>query len=230
MRVLALLPLLFLGACVTKSAVADYEKFYASAPYTVVVLPPTNLSADAEAPRFFLSTITGPLVERGYYVIPVEIIADMMAAEGLADGGALQQVQPQKFREYFGADAVLYIDIKSWDTTYLVFASSVTVAMDYRLVHTDTGEVLWQESAAQTITSDSGGGGGGLGGLIAGLVNAAVTAAATDYVPMARQANVYGLQSLPPGPYSPEFEAEKARYLEAARRTRELEANRGESK
>ena len=216
MRSFAWFPVLLLGACASTDAVFDYERFYESAPYTVVVLPPTNLSVDAEAPRFFLSTITQPLVNRGYYVIPVEVVADMMAAEGLADGGALQQVRPQKFREHFGADAVLYIDIKSWDTSYVFLASSVTVAMDYRLVHTDTGETLWQESAQQTVTSDSGGG-SGLGGLIAGVINAAVTAAATDYVPLARQANLQGLRTLPPGPYHPRFEEERARNLKAAR-------------
>ena len=123
----------------------DYDElanYYAHEPLTIVVVPVMNNTTDAEAAHLFQSTIVKPLVDRGYYVIPVEIVADMMAAEGLADGGALQQVRPQKFREYFGADAILYIDIKIWDTSYLVLASSVTVAMDYRLVHAETGEVL----------------------------------------------------------------------------------------
>ena len=219
----AVLSLLALGACVSSPpAVKDYERFYESAPYTIVVLPPTNQSVDAEAPRFFLSTITEPLVNRGYYVIPVEAVADMMAAEGLAEGGALEQVRPQKFREYFGADAILYIEITKWDTSYIVLASSVTVAMNYRLVHTDTGDVLWEETAQHTVSSDSGSG-GGLGGLIAGMINAAVTATATEYVALARSANDRGLSSLPPGPYHKSFASAKARNLEKARRARETE-------
>jgi hypothetical protein len=217
MRVNAVLLALSLASCATNQSVGDYEKFYDRAPYTVVVLPPTNQSPDAEAPRFFLSTITQPLVNRGYYVIPVEAVAEMMAVEGLAEGGALRQVKPQKFREHFGADAVLYVDILTWDTSYLVLASSVTVAMNYRLVHTDSGEVLWSESAQHTVTSDSAGG-GGLGSLVGALINAAVTAASTDYVPLAREANIYGLRTLPAGPYNDQFEEEKKRNLEAQKR------------
>ncbi len=211
-----------LAACSTpRRAVRDYERFYASAPYTVVVLPPKNMSTDAEAPRFYLSTITRPLVDRGYYVIPVEASADMLAAEGLAEGGALEEVNPQKFRQYFGADAILYVTINQWDTSYAVIASSVTVGMDYRLVHTDSGDVLWQDSAVNTVKSHSSDKSGGLAGLLAGLivdsVSAAITAAGTEYVELARIANQRGLGTLPPGPYSERFEEAKKKNLEAWR-------------
>jgi hypothetical protein len=220
-RAPALLGLVFgLAACSTApDSVRDYRQFYESAPYTVVVLPAKNMSTDAEAPRYFLSTITRPLVDRGYYVIPVEVTAEMLAAEGLAEGGALEHVNPKKFREYFGADSVLYVTINQWDTTYVVFASSVTVAMHYRLVHTDSGEVLWEEHAAHQVSSQQSNKSGGLPGLIAGLISdsisAAVTAAGTEYVELARIANQRGLASLPPGPYNPSFEEAKKKNLEA---------------
>ena len=213
---------LSLAACGTSAhAVRDYERFYESAPYTVVVLPPKNASVDAEAPRLYLSTITAPLVSRGYYVIPVEATADMLAAEGLAEGGALDQVKPQRFREHFGADAVLYVTINQWDTSYAVIASSVTVGMDYKLVHTDSGDVLWKDSAVNTVKSHSSDKSGGLSGLLAGLiadsVSAAITAAGTEYVELARIANERGLGTLPPGPYSERFEEAKKKNLEAWR-------------
>jgi hypothetical protein len=211
--------LFLLPACKAPTAVKDYERFYASAPYTIVVLMPENSSVDAEAPRFFLSTITRPLVDRGYYVVPVEVVADMMAAEGLAEGGALREVNPKKFREYFGADAILYISIKEWSTSYIVLASSVTVSMDYRLVHTDSGDVLWEESARHVRSS--GNGGSGVVGLIGMLVEAIVTATTTSYVDLAREANLEGLKSLPPGPYHTEFARARQQHLarvQAARR------------
>ncbi len=219
-RAASVLVVLGLPACASSpQSVRDYQRFYESAPYTVVVLPATNTSTDAEAPRFYLSTITRPLVDRGYYVIPVEATAEMLAAEGLAEGGALEDVNPKKFREHFGADSVLYVTINQWDTSYVVFASSVTVAMHYRLVHTDSGEVLWEEHAAHTVRSQQSDKSGGLAGLIAGLivdsVSAAVTAAGTEYVELARTANQRGLASLPPGPYNPSFEEAKKKNLEA---------------
>ena len=150
---------------------------------------------------------------------PAVLATSIALLRALEEGGALQQVAPQKFREHFGADAVLYIEIKEWVTSYLVIASSVTVAMDYRLVHTDTGDVLWSESAKHTVSSDSGGG----GGILASMINAAITASFTEYVAIARVANQRGLESLPPGPYHAAFEETKQAHLEASRRARERE-------
>lgn len=214
---------MFLAGCSTP-AVKDYELFYAETPFTIVVPPVHNQTADAEAPRYFLASITKPLVDRGYYVIPVEPTAEILAAEGLGDGGAIEAVDPRKFKEYFGADAVLYVTLLSWDTVYMVLASSVTVAMDYKLVSASSGQLLWETQHQETVQS-GGGGGGGLGGLIAAAVNAAITAAATDYVPMAMQANLNACKTLPPGPYDAKFESEKQAYLAKASANRAKSAD-----
>jgi hypothetical protein len=215
----ATLAVLF-GACSgAPRPVADFEAFYRLAPYTVAVLPVANLSADADAPRYFVSTIGKPLIDRGYYVLPVQATAEILAAEGLTDGGQLLEVAPQRFAEYFGADAVLRTTLHSWDTAYAVLASSVTVSISYELLSTRTGEVLWRTDQQQTIQSGSGG--GGLVGLIASAVQAAAVAATTDYVPMARDVNLAATATLPPGPYHPDFEKRRQQNLEAARRERE---------
>ncbi|MGA1534449.1 MAG: GNA1162 family protein [Planctomycetota bacterium] len=203
------------SGCAAPPPVSDYQKFYSESPFTVVVPPVRNLTVDAEAPRYFISTVTKPLVDRGYYVIPVELTSEILAAEGIQDGGALINVPPSRYRKYFGADAVLLITLQSWDTTYLVFASSVTVAMEYKLVSTASEEILWEAAFSETITSDSGSGSGGhpLADLIVAAISAAATAAGTDYVPLARKANLRAFSTLPSGPYNPNFESEKAFYL-----------------
>ena len=211
-RNLLLLCLGLLTACQTSSPVRDYTQFYAEKPFTVVVPPVRNETADAEAPRFFLATITKPLVDRGYYVIPVEATADILAAEGLADGGALAEVAPTRFFDYLGADAVLYVTLLSWDTTYAVLVSQVRLTMHYQLVSTHSGSVLWETTHTQVVQSDTG------GGLLAAAINAALTAATTDYVPMAMQANQMACSTLPAGPYHAQFEQEKERLLKPAKR------------
>jgi len=213
-----------LAGC-TVPAVKDYEKFYEQAPFTVIVLPVRNHTADVEAPKFFLATITKPLVDRGYYVMPVEATSAILTAEGLGDGDALGAVDPKKFRDHLGADAVLYITLLSWETSYVILASSVTVSMEYKLVSTSTGDVLWETAQTQTVQSNSNNSGGGIGALIAMAVSAAVTAASTDYVPMAMQANINSCATLPPGPYNERFEEAKKGYLERARASRESKAN-----
>ena len=59
-----------LGAgCATTST--DYRAYIQHMPRSILVLPPLNESAEVLAPYSFLSTITRPLAERGYYVFPV---------------------------------------------------------------------------------------------------------------------------------------------------------------
>jgi hypothetical protein len=212
LRIILFAAISIAAGCVSPP-VADYEKFYAASPFTVVVPPVRNETADAEAPRYFLSTITHPLANRGYYVIPVQATADILIAEGIIDGGALDSVPPARFRDYFGADAVLYITLKSWDTVYAILASSVTVAMHYRLVSTVTGETLWETNRAEVLQSQGGSGGHPIAILITAAVNAAVTATASDYVPMAMIANTNACATLPAGPYNLRFEAEKRSHL-----------------
>lgn len=43
-----------------------------AAPRSILVLPPMNSSVDVNAPYSYLSTISTPLAEKGYYVFPVQ--------------------------------------------------------------------------------------------------------------------------------------------------------------
>lgn len=193
--------LLFCG-CVSPDY-SSAEKYYEREPRTVVVLPIRNESTDAEASRYFLATIARPLVQRGYYVLPIESTLEVFSREGLNTAGRAWDMKPQLLQKYLGADAALYVTITKWDTSYAVIQSRVTVSMDYRLVDCHTGEDLW--TARATRTRSSGGSGGGLIGLFVSVVDAAISAAVTDYVPLASEANTGALQSLPPGAYNERY-------------------------
>jgi hypothetical protein len=211
---------LVLGA--SACATTDYsetERYYAYGPKSILIVPVRNQSTDAEAGRYFLSTISRPLALRGYYVLPIESSFSVLEREGVADEGLAWSVEPRRWAEFLGADAVLYITIESWDTSYIVISSSVSVGLHYRLVATRTGDLLWEHRAVEVESSgSSGGGGGGAIGLAVALtaaaVSAAVTAATTDYVPLAARANERVLLDLPPGPYHAEYEAMRARVAE----------------
>jgi hypothetical protein len=176
---------------------------------SILVLPVINETTSAEAPEAVLCTIGNPLIQRGFYVLPVIPSAELLRSEGLFEGGQLKDVPPESFAEYLGADAVLYITLHSWDTNYMVLASSVSVSMTYTLVDTMTGSVLWEDSGVRVVNSDtSRSSGNPWADLISMAVNAAVTAAAQEYVPLARQANVQALRSLPLGPIGREQASE----------------------
>lgn len=198
---------LLAGCAVTKKP--DLSAFYAHRPRSIVVVPVVNESTEITAPTVFMSTITVPLAERGYYVFPVYLTGVLLQDLGLSEAGLVHQLPPQRFFDLFGADAVLLITIKDWSTKYLVLASSVVVDMEYVLKDTRTGMVLWESK--QSYHHDSGGG----GNLIAMAVSAAINALVTDYRPLAQQAN--NLVFLPPnglpaGPYHPEYEKDQARF------------------
>jgi hypothetical protein len=207
-KALGLCALFALSGCAPQRH-RDLSEFRAHAPRSIVVVPVVNESTEVSAPSVFMTTVTRPLAERGYYVFPVYLTDLLLKDLGLYEAGHVHQLPPQRFLDLFGADAVLFITIKDWSTKYLVLQSSVVVDIEYVLKDTRTGMVLWE--SRQPIVHSSGGG----GNLIAMAVAAAAHALMTDYRPLAQQAN--GMVFLPPrgipaGPYSPEFGRDYGRF------------------
>lgn len=211
------LTMLIIQDCVTPPPKPDYSNYFENHPRSIVVVPAFNQTTAVEAPVVFDTTVTRPFAERGYYVFPVFLTRDILIDMGLSDEGVLSEVSPQRFKDVFGADSVLYVTIQDWVTSYVVLSSSVTVTVKYKLVDTSTGAILWERT--QTARHQSGGG-GGLGGLIAQVIVAAVdadiTAGAVDYRPLAVQAITMAVTpqgfGLPAGPYHPEFQKDYPNY------------------
>ena len=126
---------------VTKEEFAP--KMYSEHPVSILVLPPINKSTAADAKEYYATTVAEPLTNSGYYVFPMEVVYDILQQEGLFDTETMLYVPTQRFREFFGADAVLYVTILEWDTQYLIIDGSVTVKAACELRSTHTGDVLW---------------------------------------------------------------------------------------
>ncbi len=206
---------LSLSACVTQPQKPDYSNFFDHQPRSILVVPPANKTTAVDAPAIFLTTVSEAFAERGYYVLPVFLVQDILNDLGATDEGAIAAIPPEKFKEVFGTDSILYVTITDWATTYVVISSNITVGAEYRLVDAGTGAVLWT-GTQKVIHSSGGGGGGGLAGLIVAAVNAAVTAATVPYRPVAIQTNnMAASQSgygLPAGPYHPEFQKDREQF------------------
>lgn len=199
--------LVILNSCMpTLTKQEAFPRVYNEKPLSVLVLPPINESTAAEAGEYYATTVAEPLSLKGYYVLPLEVVFDLLKQEGLYDSDMLLRAKPGKFREYFGADAVLYIRILKWDKVYYVVGGHVTVSADFQLVSTRTGEKLWQyRGTIQLDTSGDSGGNSGLAGVAVALISTAVKTAAQDYQPLAKQANVKALVSMPYGKYHKMF-------------------------
>ena len=211
--ILATCAALWLSGCVTQPK-PDYSNFFDHQPRSILVVPPANKTTAVDAPAVFLTTLSAAFAERGYYVFPVFLVQDILNDLGATDEGAIAAIPPEKFKEVFGTDSILYVTITDWTTTYVVLSSNITVGAEYRLVDAGTGAVLW--TGTQKVIQSSGGGGGGLAGLIVAAVQAAVTATTVQYRPIAIQANNMAASrsgyGLPAGPYHPEFQKDREQF------------------
>ncbi len=183
---------------------------YEEQPVSILILPPINESTAADSKEYYSTTIQEPLTYKGYYTFPYPLTAEILKMEGIYDSELLIDVPLSKFKEYFGADAVLFTRIKKWDVSYIVISSTLTVSVDCELKSTKSDQVLWKYNGTVVVDLSGGVGGGSAAGLIAKVVVAAINTAIADYVPYARQANYRALSTLPYGKYHPKYQTDQA--------------------
>jgi hypothetical protein len=193
--------MLFQNCAVTKKMA--YPEMYEKPPLSIFILPPINQSTAAEAQEFYQTTISEPLTLTGYYAYPMEVVVDILKTEGMYETVDFRTVNPAQFKKFFGADAVLHVSILKWDKVYYVIGGYVTVSIDMNLVSTETGKTIWRYNGTLKIDTSSNAGGSGLAGLVIKAVATAVTTAVTDYVPIAKKANIQALTAIPYGKYHP---------------------------
>lgn len=162
--VVALLSVLLTG-CVTTTPY-DYSAFKASNPRSILVLPPVNQTVDVGASYSFLTHVTVPLAESGYYVFPVGVVEETFRENGLTDAQEIHSLPLERLNEVFGADSVMYIKITQYGTSFQLLASDTRVTADATLVDGRSGELLWKGQATASSTEQSNNSGGGLVGML----------------------------------------------------------------
>lgn len=194
---------LVLAGCATKPY--DYTNFREHPPRSILVLPPLNESTAVEGTYSYLSTVTRPLAEHGYYVFPVAIVDQFLKENGMPTPGEMHQVPLNKVFEIIGADAVMYVTVKEYGTKYQVLSSVPTVHATAKLVDTRTGILLWDGTVLLQQNSNSSG--GILGALVAAAVEQVINTATDRAHNLCGPANVILFtkkdQGLLYGPYHP---------------------------
>ncbi len=207
---LALLLLPLIGFACQAAPKFDYSTYLEHQPRSILVLPPLDETLEVNASYGSLSTLTRPLVERGFYVFPVALVDAVLRQNGLPTPGEMHQVPLSKLREVFDPDAVLYVTVSNWGTSYQVINSQSAVTLRGVLVDASTGTELWH--GEQTAARGSGDGGGGLAGLLAAaVVNQIATSISDPSRGISEQAAgmLFGNPNvgLLLGPYHPDHEA-----------------------
>ncbi len=150
---------IFVSGCATAPKSYDYTNLRQSRPRSILVLPPVNQSTDVRGSYSYLSTVTKPLAELGYYVFPVALVDQFLKENGLPAPGEMHQAPLNKFAQIFGTDSVLYITLVSYGAKYHVVNSAATVEAKARLVDARSGLLLWEgKTTAQQVSGNSGGG------------------------------------------------------------------------
>ena len=198
-----------LSACATDGLQKkDYAAFRTEHPRSILVVPTLNNTVSVTAPEFFLSTISRPFAERGYYVFPAHMVKRLLEDDGLSDAGLVHSVDARRLDKLFGCDAVLFIVIQQWDSKYALISTTTTVKFDYALKSCKTGTTLWSDTQTMVYSPQANSSGGNaLAALIAQAIVAAVEKGAPNYMPLTIQANALAAgtpgQGLPAGPYLP---------------------------
>jgi hypothetical protein len=201
-----LLLLWMIGGCQTTKPY-DYTNFRAHPPRSILVLPPLNESTAVEGTYSYLSTVTQPLAELGYYVFPVDVVDQFLKENGMPTAGEMHQVPLAKAAEIFGADSVLFVTLKQYGSKYRVLSSTTTVSAEAKLVDTRTGMLLWQ--GAGLAQQGSSGSGNVVADLVAAAVTQAISSTSDPGHQVCRLANQIMFNKkdagLPVGPYSPKY-------------------------
>lgn len=214
---------LVLAGCgaTTLTKQAAFPEMYDSTkrPLSILVVPALNESTAADASDYYNVTIAEPLTLAGYYVYPLEIISEILRNEGIADSMMIRNLPASAFKDGFGADAVLFVTITSWDKSYMVIASKISVGLEFVMLSTMTNEVLWSYSTVAVVDAS-----GSSGFFLADLISTAINTAAIQYVTVAKQANAKALVALPFGPYHESFGADgSANVVESKAKDKALE-------
>jgi hypothetical protein len=156
----------------------NYENFRAAKPRSILILPPVSHSTDVRATYSYLSTVTMPVAEKGFYVFPVALIDQMMKENGLPSANEMHQASVKKIREIINPDAILYLTLESYGTSFIIVDSQTTVTVSGKMISTVTGEVIWQGRASADDGSHSSG--DGVAGVLIGAVIKQAVNSSTD--------------------------------------------------
>ena len=202
--------LLIVGGCAAPTT-TDYGAYRAHMPRSVLVLPPLNQSVQVNAPYSYLSTVSQPLAEAGYYVFPVAVVDAFMKENGLPTPGEMHTAPLDKIGEVFGADAVLYVtDRGLWPEV------SGAVVYHGRQGSRQAGRRSHRSHAvgrrAQVAQGSGDSGGGIIGMVITAAVAQMIKSTSDSARPLAAQANTQMMfdpnHGLLLGPYHPGYEAD----------------------
>ena len=179
-----------------------YPEMYEELPVTLLVMPPINNTANVDAKELLYTSISRPLAEAGYYVIPPTLAMEVLRQESAYDAEMFIDKSLKPFYEVFGADAVIFSVIDTWAKQL----NGIQTKIRYIIKSTKTNQVLFDRTCDLYLDlsvdsrSDKTQNKSLLGALL-DVALGALNTALTDQIEAARKANYYIFRDLPVGKY-----------------------------
>ncbi len=207
-----LIPIILLAVVVSSCGLTNqvtresqYAAMYNDMPVTILVMPPINNTSNVEAKDLLYTSISRPLAEAGYYVISPLLAMDVLKAESAYDAEMFIDKPLTMFRDYFGADAVVFSQIDDWTKR----GFGIDTKIRYIIKSATSGEILFDRSCDLYLDLQQNSGGNSALSQLVDLAVSAITTAATDHIVAARKANYFIFRDIPRGKYSPQYMQDK---------------------
>ena len=122
-----------------------------SASNTVAILPAV---AEGEQPKamadLFRQSLHAHLKQSNFNLLEPYIVDSQLENSGLTDPSRFWELDPMRFGEALGVDAVLITRINKMEKSYLLLHSSIEMSFSARMVDTRSGEILWMAEQTET--------------------------------------------------------------------------------
>lgn len=184
---------------------SQYAAMYNDMPVTILVMPPINNTTNVEAKDLLYTSISRPLAEAGYYVISPLLAMDILKAESAYDAEMFIDKPLTLFRDYFGADAVVFSQIDDWTKR----GFGIDTKIRYIIKSATSGEILFDRSCDLYLDLQQNSGGSSALSQLIDLAVSAISTAATDHIVAARKANYFIFRDIPRGKYDPQYLQDK---------------------
>ncbi len=122
---------------------------------TVAILPvETSDPGQKEMAKMFRQGLYANLKQSEFHLLERYVIDGLLKQNKLTDPSTLLDINPMKFGEILGVDAIVFSRINKVERSYFILHSSIELSVSVQMVDTRSGEILWR--AEQTEQDFSG--------------------------------------------------------------------------
>jgi hypothetical protein len=134
-------------ACTTslKSKVAGNLNHISEQQQTVAILPVEVTKKDQkETGKMLRQGLYSHLKASNFNLLERYVVDGLLKQNNLTNPADFLKINPMRFAEILGADAVLISRVNKVERSYLIIHSSIEIGVSAQLVDTRTGEILWR--------------------------------------------------------------------------------------